>query len=270
MAPLGAGLAEPPVGREGGGTGPEGKAWRNGGKGADAQATAFPGPNGEPYNSPWNPHLLRKPAMADLPQAAVVSVAERLEAWFERVRGHPALATLPKRPPQSPPLLTLATRPKGIDGELVEEALEQALDVVQAVCPALTAQAQALLRQGHGDAVAKAEASRAIVQALEGIMGIIRQAARLKQALRNTRPSGEPSARPGPADCGPARLEPARKPQADKLGLSQLEAARLLSISTKTLRKWIRERGLPCIRVGRAVRIPLDGLQAWIARQTNR
>ncbi len=44
------------------------------------------------------------------------------------------------------------------------------------------------------------------------------------------------------------------------------EAARLLSISTRTL--WtMTDRGeIPCVRIGRAMRYSVDDLRAWIER----
>ena len=49
--------------------------------------------------------------------------------------------------------------------------------------------------------------------------------------------------------------------------LTVAEAARLLQISPNTAYELIRQRQLPHIRLGRAIRIPRFGLEQWIARE---
>jgi excisionase family DNA binding protein len=46
------------------------------------------------------------------------------------------------------------------------------------------------------------------------------------------------------------------------------EAARLLAISERKLWSLTNCGEIPCVRVGRAVRYPVDDLQRWIANQT--
>jgi excisionase family DNA binding protein len=54
----------------------------------------------------------------------------------------------------------------------------------------------------------------------------------------------------------------------ERLLLSPREAAKALSICEKTL--WTITQGgkIPVVRIGRAVRYPVDGLQEWIRRQS--
>lgn len=44
------------------------------------------------------------------------------------------------------------------------------------------------------------------------------------------------------------------------------EAAEVLSVSARTVRRMVDARELPYIRVRGAVRVPYDGLRAWIAK----
>ena len=62
------------------------------------------------------------------------------------------------------------------------------------------------------------------------------------------------------SDSAPAEL--ARL--TDRLALSTEEAAEALGISEGTLRKWMREFDLPCVRLDRVVRLPVEGLRAWL------
>jgi len=48
------------------------------------------------------------------------------------------------------------------------------------------------------------------------------------------------------------------------------EAAKLLSISTRTLWTLTREGVVPCVRLGKSVRYSLDTLRAVIAQRENR
>ena len=52
---------------------------------------------------------------------------------------------------------------------------------------------------------------------------------------------------------------------ADRLALRPKEAAEALGVSDRTLRKWMRDEGLPYFRVDGAVRIPVGKLEEWIA-----
>ncbi len=46
--------------------------------------------------------------------------------------------------------------------------------------------------------------------------------------------------------------------------LSVREAAQTLSCSEAMLRKWLYQDKIPCVKVGRLVRIRLDDLNTWI------
>lgn len=49
-----------------------------------------------------------------------------------------------------------------------------------------------------------------------------------------------------------------------RLLLKPKEAATALAISERTLWQLTKDRAIPCLRVGRAVRYDLSALQAWI------
>jgi excisionase family DNA binding protein len=53
----------------------------------------------------------------------------------------------------------------------------------------------------------------------------------------------------------------------DKLALRPREAARLLGVSQGTLKMLTQTRGLPHIKLDRAVLYPVDGLRQWLAEQ---
>jgi excisionase family DNA binding protein len=48
------------------------------------------------------------------------------------------------------------------------------------------------------------------------------------------------------------------------LALKPAEAAEALSVSPRTLRRWMREADLPYFRLDGSVRIPIEGLRAWM------
>ncbi len=54
----------------------------------------------------------------------------------------------------------------------------------------------------------------------------------------------------------------------DKVLLTVPEAARRLSLGRTTAYQLIRRGELPSIRVGRAVRVPVHALDAWVATHT--
>lgn len=192
---------------------------------------------------------------------AVLASHRRLLAWQRKF--------LASQRPANGTLSLAFCSPQHKEGLSLREMLKQTLETASAVCSALANQAQAL--RNHADPTASAAALQSLVQALQSVLAILRQAERLKRGLRKARPAGLPKAIPHPVpDGGSAKPDVIRKPQADKLGLSFPEAARLLNVSTKTLRKWVRQYDLPCIRLGRSVRIPLDGLRAWVEEQARR
>lgn len=56
----------------------------------------------------------------------------------------------------------------------------------------------------------------------------------------------------------------------DRLTLRKREAARALGVSERTLHTLLSTGAIPSLKVGRAVLIPLDGLQAFIDCRTRR
>ncbi len=50
-----------------------------------------------------------------------------------------------------------------------------------------------------------------------------------------------------------------------RLSYRPREAARLLGVSERTLRKWMRDEGLPFLRVDGVVLIPRAQLEEWLA-----
>lgn len=55
----------------------------------------------------------------------------------------------------------------------------------------------------------------------------------------------------------------------DRLLLRVPEAAERLGVSPRQVRRLIAERGLPAVNIGREYRIPVAGLEAWVAAQTS-
>jgi excisionase family DNA binding protein len=58
--------------------------------------------------------------------------------------------------------------------------------------------------------------------------------------------------------------------ESEKILLRASEAQRLLSLSRSTIYAMIASGELPCVRIGRAVRVPVDGLREWVKRQTEK
>jgi excisionase family DNA binding protein len=54
----------------------------------------------------------------------------------------------------------------------------------------------------------------------------------------------------------------------DKTLLTVTEVARRLSLGRATTYQLVRRGELPSVRVGRAVRVPVHALEAWIAART--
>jgi len=53
----------------------------------------------------------------------------------------------------------------------------------------------------------------------------------------------------------------------DKLLFTPTEAAATLGISRSRIYLFLSKGTLPCVRVGRSVRIPASALQEWVAQQ---
>ena len=53
-----------------------------------------------------------------------------------------------------------------------------------------------------------------------------------------------------------------------KLLLSVKEASELLGVGTGLVYEMVRKHEIPHIRLGRLVKIPLQGLETWIAQQS--
>jgi excisionase family DNA binding protein len=58
--------------------------------------------------------------------------------------------------------------------------------------------------------------------------------------------------------------------QMEKLLLKPREAFKVMSIGRSTGYAMIASGELPSIRIGRAVRIPMDGLKEWVKRQAEK
>jgi excisionase family DNA binding protein len=61
--------------------------------------------------------------------------------------------------------------------------------------------------------------------------------------------------------------EPEKRRQMTKL-LTVAEAAEALALKPSTIRAWIFHRKLPCVRCGRAVRVPAAAVAEFIANNT--
>ena len=55
----------------------------------------------------------------------------------------------------------------------------------------------------------------------------------------------------------------------DKLLLRPVEAAEAIGISRTKIYELLARGDLPSVRIGSSVRVPVDALRAWIARQVN-
>ena len=50
----------------------------------------------------------------------------------------------------------------------------------------------------------------------------------------------------------------------EKISVRPFEAAKLLSISERTLATWTKSEGLPCIKVGRIILYSIPDLASWL------
>ena len=64
--------------------------------------------------------------------------------------------------------------------------------------------------------------------------------------------------------------QPKDKREQIRLLLSPREAAKALSICEKTLWTMTKNGDIPVIRMGRAVRYPVDKLKEWISKESNK
>ena len=55
----------------------------------------------------------------------------------------------------------------------------------------------------------------------------------------------------------------------EKILLKPSEAFKAMSIGRSTGYAMIASGELPCVRIGRAVRVPVSALKEWVERQTN-
>ncbi len=59
-------------------------------------------------------------------------------------------------------------------------------------------------------------------------------------------------------------------PAPERLLLKPQEAANALGISLRTLMAWVQAGEVPVVRLGeRCLRLPVDGLRAWVAARTS-
>lgn len=64
------------------------------------------------------------------------------------------------------------------------------------------------------------------------------------------------------------RKEENRLPMVNRLLVSTEDAASLLDLSYYTTSKLIRDGVIPCVRIGKVIRVPLRALEEWIERNT--
>ena len=53
-----------------------------------------------------------------------------------------------------------------------------------------------------------------------------------------------------------------------KLAVRLTEAAKILSVSPRSLWQWAKDRKVPFVRIGRTVLFPIEGLKAWLKEQS--
>ena len=56
----------------------------------------------------------------------------------------------------------------------------------------------------------------------------------------------------------------------EKLAYNAKEAAAALGISLPTFYELSSRADFPCVRVGRRVLVPVDGLKEWLAKESNK
>ena len=56
----------------------------------------------------------------------------------------------------------------------------------------------------------------------------------------------------------------------EKLTYNSKEAAAALGVSLPTMYDIMNRKDFPCVRIGRRVLIPVDGLRAWLQKESSR
>ena len=81
----------------------------------------------------------------------------------------------------------------------------------------------------------------------------------------NLHPNGPGTQNAPPAATGEHAID--STPSLRPMGLIYPEIAELLRVSERTVRTWVQAEGLPCVRVGRAVRFRPEAVSAWLAER---
>jgi excisionase family DNA binding protein len=63
-------------------------------------------------------------------------------------------------------------------------------------------------------------------------------------------------------------LTEAKEPETPCLALSPNAAAAACSISLRTISAWLKNEGLPHVRLNRRILIPVDGLRRWLEQKS--
>jgi len=89
-----------------------------------------------------------------------------------------------------------------------------------------------------------------------------------EQLLREVRTVVREELRQGPCTQENCRPEPVPEVSAElpRVAVSKREAARLLSISTRTVENYVASKAIRCVRVGRRVLIPMKSVNEVAAR----
>ncbi len=66
----------------------------------------------------------------------------------------------------------------------------------------------------------------------------------------------------------PSPLSTFSDPSPVRLTLRKNEAAQALGVSERTLHGWLKAGVIPSFKIGRIVQVPVEGLRAFIAHQT--
>lgn len=55
---------------------------------------------------------------------------------------------------------------------------------------------------------------------------------------------------------------------AERVMLTDAKAGELCGVSAKTVQRWRKFHGLPQVKIGITVRIPLDEFRAWVSKRS--